>query len=83
MYYAFVMNKIKEVLKKQGRSQKWLSKKLGKSYVIVSRYCNNKSQPPLEVLSQVAEILDVDVRDLLMPTKTSKSAYRNKTDSYE
>lgn len=63
------MNTIKEILSQQGRSQKWLSQKLGKSYVIVSRYCNNKSQPPLEVLNEIAFILDVDVRELIKSTK--------------
>jgi putative transcriptional regulator len=63
------MNRIKEVLKDQGRTQIWLSEKIGKSYVIVTNYCNNNSQPSIPILRKIAKILDVDVRELLVPTK--------------
>lgn len=63
------MNRIKIVLKEQGRSQTWLSQKLGKSYVMVTNYCNNKAQPNIEVLNKIAEILDIDVRMLLESNK--------------
>lgn len=63
------MNRIKEVLKEQGRTQTWLAEKIGKSYVVVTNYCNNNAQPSVEVLRKIAEVLDVDVRELLVPTK--------------
>jgi len=63
------MNRIKEVLKEQGRTQTWLAEKVEKSYVIVTNYCNNNAQPSIEVLRKIAKILDVDVRLLLIPTK--------------
>ena len=63
------MNRIKAVLKEQGRTQMWLSEKINKSYVIVTNYCNNNAQPSIEVLRKIALILDVDVRELLEPTK--------------
>lgn len=63
------MNRIKEVLQEQGRSQTWLADKIDKSYVIVTNYCNNNSQPSIPVLREIAEVLDVDVRELLVPTK--------------
>lgn len=63
------MNRIKEILKEQGRSQTWLAEKVGKSYVVVTNYCNNKSQPSLPILKRIADILDVDIRELLKPTK--------------
>ncbi|MFI5151245.1 MAG: helix-turn-helix transcriptional regulator [Bacteroidia bacterium] len=63
------MNRIKEILKYQGRSQAWLAEKIGKSYVVVTNYCNNKTQPSIAVLKKVAEVLEVDVRELLVPTK--------------
>lgn len=63
------INRIKDILREQGRSQAWLSEKLDKSYVVVTNYCNNKKQPSLEVLRQIAMLLDVDVRELLTPTK--------------
>lgn len=63
------MNRIKEVLKEQGRTQTWLAEKISKSYVIVTNYCNNNAQPSIEVLRNIAKALDVDVRELLVPTK--------------
>lgn len=64
------MNRIKEVLKEQGRTQTWLAEKIGKSYVIVTNYCNNNAQPSVEVLRKIGAVLDVDVRELLVPTKS-------------
>ncbi|NDV45380.1 MULTISPECIES: helix-turn-helix domain-containing protein [Flagellimonas] len=66
------MNRIKEVLKEQGRTQTWLAEKIGKSYVIVTNYCNNNAQPSIQVLTTIAEVLDVDIRALLVPTKDDK-----------
>ncbi|MEM8940128.1 MAG: helix-turn-helix transcriptional regulator [Bacteroidota bacterium] len=63
------MNRIKEVLKEQGRTQTWLAEKIDKSFVVVTNYCNNNTQPSIPVLRQIAEILDVDVRELLVSTK--------------
>ena len=63
------MNRIKDVLQEQGRSQTWLAEKLDKSYVIVTNYCNNNRQPNIPVLRKMAKILDVDVRELLEQTK--------------
>lgn len=63
------MNRIKQVLKEQGRTQTWLAKKIGKSYVVVTKYCNNHTQPSIQVLVEIAKALDVDVRELLIPTK--------------
>lgn len=63
------MNRIKVIIQNQGRTQRWLANSLGKSYVIVNNYCNNKSQPSVEVLKKIAQILDVDIRELLVPTK--------------
>ena len=63
------MNRIKEILKQQGRTQTWLAEKIGKSYVVVTNYCNNNAQPSIEVLIKIAAVLDVDVRALLVATK--------------
>jgi len=63
------MNRIKKVLKEQGRTQTWLAEKIGKSYVVVTNYCNNNSQPSIQVLTEISQILDVDVRELLVSTK--------------
>jgi putative transcriptional regulator len=63
------MNRIKEVLKQKGIKQIWLADKLGKSYNMVNGYVQNRQQPRLEVLNDIAEILDVDVRNLLVGNK--------------
>ena len=59
------MNKIKEVLHQKGIKQTWLSEKVGKSFNVVNDYCNNRRQPSLEVLYRIADILEVDITDLL------------------
>ncbi|MEX0360428.1 MAG: helix-turn-helix transcriptional regulator, partial [Allomuricauda sp.] len=64
-----IMNRIKIVLKEQGRTQTWLAEKINKSYVVVTNYCNNKAQPSIPILRNIAQLLDVDVRELLEPTK--------------
>ncbi len=63
------INRVKEVLVIQGKSQVWLAEQLGKSTTSVAAICNNKSQPHLKDLKKIAMILDVDIRELLVPTK--------------
>ncbi len=63
------MNRIKEVLEQKGIKQTWLAEKLGKSYNMVNGYVQNRQQPRLEVLYEIAKILDVEVKDLLIETK--------------
>ena len=65
----FLMNRIKEVLEEKGIKQTWLAEKLGKSYNMVNSYVQNRQQPRLEVLNEIAIILDVDVRELLTSSK--------------
>jgi len=60
------MNRIKEVLNEKGIKQKWLAEQLGKSYNMVNSYVQNRKQPRLEVLYKIAEILNVEVKDLLI-----------------
>ena len=63
------INRIKEVLVIKGVSQKDLAKKLGRTQNTVASYSNNKNQPHLKDLKKIAKILDVDIRELLVPTK--------------
>lgn len=63
------MNRIKEVLEEKGIKQTWLAEKLGKSYNMVNGYVQNRQQPRLEVLYEIARILDVEVKDLLIEIK--------------
>jgi putative transcriptional regulator len=63
------MNRIKEVLKEKGIKQIWLADKLGKSYNMVNGYVQNRKQPRLEVLSEIATILEVDIKELIKSSK--------------
>ena len=58
------MNRIKEVLEEKGIKQTWLAEKLGKSYNMVNGYVQNRQQPRLEILYEIAKILEVNVKDL-------------------
>ena len=60
------MNRIKEVLEEKGIKQTWLAEKLGKSYNMVNGYVQNRQQPRLEILYEIAKILEVGVKDLLL-----------------
>jgi putative transcriptional regulator len=59
------MNRIKEVLKDKGIKQVWLAERLGKSYNMVNGYVTNKRQPSIEVLYEIAKLLNVDAKELL------------------
>jgi len=59
------MNRIKKVLDEQGRSQKWLATQINKSYNMVNAYVQNRQQPRLEVLFEIARVLNVDPKDLI------------------
>jgi len=60
------MNRIKEILEEKGIKQTWLAEQLGKSYSIVNGYVQNRQQPRLEILYEIAEILEVSVKELLV-----------------
>ena len=60
------MNRIKEVLESKGIKQTWLAEQLGKSFNMVNSYAQNRSQPSLEVLYQIAVLLNVEARELLV-----------------
>ena len=63
------MNRIKEVLQEKGIKQTWLAEKLVKSFNIVNDYCNKLRQPRIEIFYEVAELLSIDVKDLLVSNK--------------
>ena len=64
------MNCIKEVLEETGIKQTWLAERLGKSFCIVNSYVCNRRQPSLEVLFEIAKILQVDPKDLIDSDET-------------
>lgn len=59
------MNRIKEILEEKGIKQTWLAEKLGKSYPIINGYVQNRKQPSLEVLFEIAQILNVSPTELI------------------
>ncbi|HQW62279.1 MAG: helix-turn-helix transcriptional regulator [Chitinophagaceae bacterium] len=63
------MNRIKEVLKDKGISQTWLADKMEKSYNTINEYARNVRQPSLEDLYRIAEILDVDIKVLIVSNR--------------
>ncbi len=64
------INRIKLVLVEKKRTNKWLAQELGKDPATVSKWCTNTTQPDLQTLTKVAELLDVDIKDLLWSTKS-------------
>lgn len=64
-----IINRIKAVLAEKQLTSKWLAERLEKSENTVSKWYSNKVQPSLENLIEIAKILEIDVRDLLVPTK--------------
>lgn len=59
------INRIKVVLAERGKTNRWLANALDKNETTVSRWCTNDAQPPLETLSKIADVLDVEITDLL------------------
>ena len=64
-----VMNRIKVTLVEKLKTNRWLAEQMGKSENTISRWCSNKSQPSIAQLQEIANLLDVDVRELLKSQK--------------
>ena len=61
------INRIKVVLVEKKKTNKWLADQIGKDQATVSKWCTNTTQPTLETLVETARILEVDIRELLVP----------------
>ncbi|CAA0148037.1 putative transcriptional regulator [Tenacibaculum maritimum] len=64
-----VFNRIKAVLAEHGKTNNWLADQLEMNRTTVSKWCRNEMQPRVETLFQIAKVLDIDVRELLVKTK--------------
>ena len=64
------MNRIKEVLEERGIKQTWLAERLGKSFCIVNSYVCHRRKPSLEVLIEIAKILQVEPKELIGSNET-------------
>ena len=71
------INWIKVALVESGKTGKWLAEQIGKNEATVSRWCSNKMQPSLETLVRISELLDIDVKDLIVSNKQSRRKERN------
>ena len=60
------LNRLKVVLVEQGKTGKWLAEQMSKSTCTVSKWCSNTVQPDLKTLNDIANVLQVDVKDLIV-----------------
>lgn len=67
------LNRIKVVLVEKKKTSKWLAEQLCKDPATISKWCNNKTQPGLEMLFRIAELLNVNVKELIC----SKDTFEN------
>nr|WP_321411889.1 helix-turn-helix transcriptional regulator [uncultured Allomuricauda sp.] len=65
------INRIKVALAETRRKNKWLAEQIGKDESTISQWCTNARQPSLENLLRIANVLDIDIRDLLYSTKNT------------
>ena len=66
------LNRLKVVLVEKGKTSRWLSEQMGCNLGTVSRWMTNKVQPSVELLYDIAKYLDVDVRELLVASKSKE-----------
>ena len=65
------LNRLKAVLADSGKTNKWLAEQLGKDPVTISKWCTNTTQPDLQTLAKISELLTIDIRELLVKRKTN------------
>lgn len=66
------INRLKVVLVEQKKTSKWLAETLGKDPATVSKLCTNTSQPSIETFLEIARLLNVDIKDLLVPSDVNR-----------
>ena len=67
------LNRLKVVLAEKKRTNKWLAEQLGKDPATVSKWCTNSSQPDLGSLMRTAQLLDVEISELVRFEEFKKS----------
>lgn len=60
------LNQLKTVLAKKKRTNKWLAEQLGVNQTTVSKWCTNTTQPDLQTLKRITELLEVNIQDLII-----------------
>ena len=66
------VNRIKVVLAEKKRTAKWLSEQIGRNPATVSKWCTNTVQPSMDALLDIANALEMNIKDLLLPTNKDK-----------
>ena len=64
-------NRLKLVVVEHQKTGKWLAEQLGRSTCTVSKWCSNTVQPDLRTLNEIANLLHIDVKDLLVSNNIS------------
>ncbi len=59
------INCLKVILADKNKTSKWLAEQLGRDQATVSKWCTNRVQPSLETLKSIADLLGVEIKDLL------------------
>jgi transcriptional regulator with XRE-family HTH domain len=60
------LNRLKAVLADSGKTNKWLAEQLGKDPVTISKWCTNTTQPDLQTLAKISDLLNINIRELLI-----------------
>ena len=60
------LNRLKVVLCEKKRTSKWLAEQMNINPSTVSKWCTNTSQPDLASLLKIADLLEVDIRELIV-----------------
>ena len=63
------LNRLKVVLVEKGKTSRWLAEQLGKTEHTISRWCQNKTQPSIAQLNEIARVLMIDARSLINPSQ--------------
>ena len=66
------LNRLKVILAEKKRTNKWLAEQLGRDPATVSKWCTNTAQPGLETLREIANLLEIDIRDIINPTMVAE-----------
>ena len=59
------LNRLKVILAEKKKTNKWLAEQLGCAPTTVSKWCTNSSQPSLEMIERIANLLDIDYTELI------------------
>lgn len=72
------INRIRVALAEQNKTNRWLAEQMGKSEITISRWVQNKAQPSLEQLLQIAKILSISPKDLINEIKAKELTQQSK-----